>query len=300
MSRVAAQSPRLVEVIDVGDRLGESVTWRATDQTLWWTDILGCRVHRLDWATRQLKSFPTPERLASFCFLDGNNDGVLGAFETGFAYFYPTSGEVRWLARPSELRPGRRLNDGRAGPDGSFWAGSMIEADAPRHRTATTGLYRVDASGRARFVRGGFEIANGICWSPDGSVMYMADSPTRTITKCAFDPRTGQIGAARTHARVNDGFPDGAITDRRGHLWSALWGAAKVSCFNPAGALNCELHVPALQPTCPAFCGPDLSLLAVSTATVDLTLAQLDRYPQSGSLLIYEGSFAGSPYSYYR
>lgn len=290
----------LVEAIDVGDQLGECVLWRASDQTLWWTDILGFRMHCLDWGTKRLITFPTPERLASFGFVEGDNDRVIGAFETGFAFFYPTSGELRWVVRPEELRPGRRLNDGRVGPDGRFWAGSMIEDDTLEMQTADTGLYRLDALGRARLVRGGFKITNGICWSPDATVMYMADSASRKITKCAFDAGKGQLGTPRAHASVLEGYPDGAVTDHQGNLWSALWGAAKIACFEPRGALAGELDVPALQPACPAFFGPGLSLLAVSTATVGMSAAERTRYPQSGSLIIFEGYLAGSPNSYYR
>ena len=298
MTRVA--DARLIEAIDVGDQLGECVLWRASDQTLWWTDILGFRMHRLDWATNRLMTFPTPERLASFGFVQGDNDRVIGAFETGFAFFYPTSGELRWVVRPEELRPGRRLNDGRVGPDGCFWAGSMIEGGALKNQTAATGLYRLNASGQARLVRGGFRITNGICWSPDATVMYMADSPSREITRRDFNARTGHLGAARPHATVEEGHPDGAVTDRQGNLWSALWGAAKIACFNPIGGLACELHVPAPQPSCPVFFGPDLTLLAVSTATVDMSEAERAQFPQSGSLFIFEGHLAGSPNSYYR
>ena len=291
---------RFVEAVDVGDRLGEGVLWRATDQTLWWTDILGFRLHRFDWKTKQLKTFPTPERLASFGFMEGDSDCIVGAFETGFAFYYPTSGELHWLARLPELHPDRRLNDGRVGPDGCFWAGSMIEGAAPENHLPTTGLYRLDSLGRARFVRGGFWVTNGICWSPDGTVMYTADSPSRKITKSAFNARTGHLGAARSHVTVETGYPDGAVTDRQGYLWSALWGAAKIACFNPAGALAGELEVPALQPSCPVFFGPDLSFLAVATATVDMSEAERVRFPQSGSLFIFEGHLAGSPNSYYR
>ena len=291
---------RLVEAIDVGDRLGEGVLWRASDQTLWWTDIIGRRLHRLDWKTGKLRTFATPERLASFGFVEGDNDRIVAAFESGFAFFNPATRGLRWFARPPELRSGRRMNDGRVGPDGCFWAGSMIEGDASEDQSAMTGLYRLNALGRARFVRGGFRIVNGICWNPGGTVMYVTDSPSRSIAQCDFNAKTGRMGNARVHVLVEDGYPDGAVTDRRGNLWSALWGAGRVACFSPEGALAGELEVPAPQPSCPAFCGPGLSFLAVTTATADLGAAERARFPQSGSLFIYEGQLAGSPNSYYR
>lgn len=282
------------------DRLGECALWRATDETLWWTDILGLRLHRLHWASQRLNTFPTPERLGSFGFVEGDDDRIVAAFESGFAFFYPTSGELRWLARPAKLLKGRRLNDGRVGPDGCFWAGSLIEADALMAETADTGIYRLDGRGRARFVRGGFTIANGICWSPAGTFMYMTDTPSRAIVRCAFDAGRGEPAAPETFADVGAGFPDGAITDLRGNLWTALWGAAKIACFDPRGNLAAEIPVPALQPTCPAFCGPDLSLLAVTTANTGMSDSDRASYPESGSLLIHEGQFSGYPDSYYR
>ena len=176
----------------------------------------------------------------------------------------------------------------------------MIEADALRAETAETGLYRLDGRGQARFVRGGFTITNGICWSPDGAVMFMTDTPSRTILRCAFDSGHGEPAAAEPYADIDDGLPDGAVTDLHGNLWSALWGAARVACLDTQGRLAAVLRVPALQPTCPAFCGPDLSLLAVTTASVGMTHAERSTYPGSGSLLIYAGDFAGHSNSYYR
>ena len=291
----------MVEAIDIGDQLGEGVLWRGSDQTLWWTDILGSRIHRFDWATQRLQTFPTPERLGSFGFVEGDDNRLVAAFETGFALFRPASGERQWLARPEALsRSGRRLNDGRVGPDGRFWAGSMLERERSERLAANTGLYRLGNDGAAHFVRGGFTISNGICWSPDGRVMYMTDTPSRKIVKCAYDPATGGIAASKPYADVADGFPDGAVTDRDGNLWTALWGAAKIACFDERGVLACEIAVPALQPTCPAFAGPERSLLAVSTAAAEMSDAELEAYPRSGSLLIYEGRFAGWPSTRYR
>ena len=175
----------------------------------------------------------------------------------------------------------------------------MIEAGEPEKQAAMTGLYRLNALGRARFVRGGFRISNGICWNAEGTVLYIADSPSRTIGACAFHAKTGHVGAARVHVRVHDGYPDGAVTDRRGNLWSALWGAARIARFSPTGALTGEIEVPAVQPSCPAFCGPDVSFLAISTATADMSQSERAIFPESGSLFIYEGNFAGLCNPYY-
>lgn len=64
--------------------------------------------------------FLTPERLGSFAFVEGHDDCIVVAFETGYGLLYPRSGKLCWLARPTALRAGRRLNDGRVSPDGRF------------------------------------------------------------------------------------------------------------------------------------------------------------------------------------
>ena len=81
----------------------------------------------------------------------------------------------------------------------------MIEDDERGHRAADTGLYRLDGCGNACFVRGGFIISNGVCWSPDGAIMYVTDTPTRTIVTFAYDSVAGSISVPVLHAKVGNG-----------------------------------------------------------------------------------------------
>ena len=53
----------LIDTIRVGNTLGEGVQWDVAGQALWWTDIQERRLHRYDWAARELKTFPAPERI---------------------------------------------------------------------------------------------------------------------------------------------------------------------------------------------------------------------------------------------
>ena len=46
----------------------------------------------------------------------------------------------------------------------------------------------------------GIHIPNSLCWSVDGSVMYFADSPMRTIFAYPFDAATGELGERRIQA----------------------------------------------------------------------------------------------------
>ena len=276
----------ILATIDVDNTLGEGVLWNDETQTLWWTDIQNRRLFSLTWPGLVQTTYETPERLCSFGFVEGTEDQIIAAFETGFALFTPYTGDVDWLAKPPELTRGRRLNDGRVGPDGRFWAGSMIEDSKRGHALEETGFYCLDGDGSARLEAGGLQISNGLCWSPDGTRVYFADSPAGKIFSASYDRTRGTFGAREVFASIEGGGPDGAVTDADGHVWSAIWGGHRLTRLAPDGSVSLELDLPVLQPTCPVFGGEDLGVMFVTSASEDLDEAALEAWPASGSLLI--------------
>jgi len=287
-----AHPPRLIETIDVGDALGEGVLWRSSDSSVWWTDIVGRRVHRMSWPGLKLETFETPERLGSFAFVAGADEVMVAAFETGFALYRPRSGDVGWLSALFTPGAGVRLNDGRVDPAGRFWSGSMVESEGVD--PASGALYRVDESGAASHVRDGLRIANGICWSVDGTRMHYADSAARTLYVAPYDAATGAVGNAEVFARTPDGaFPDGAVMDARDVLWTALWGGGAVACFDPAGRRVGDIDIPATQPSCPGFGGDALDVLFVTSARDGMDAAALAEDSAAGHLFIFETTACG-------
>ena len=77
-----------------------------------------------------------------------------------------------------------RLNDGRVGPDGAFWVGSM---DDRKDKEPIGALYRVDVTGRAEKKVDGLQISNGLAWTADGERMFHADSRGPWIDRWRFD-----------------------------------------------------------------------------------------------------------------
>jgi L-arabinonolactonase len=286
----------IVATIPVANTLGEGALWNDETQTVWWVDIQESKLHALTWPGRELTVYNTPERLCSFGFLEGTNDWIVAAFESGFALFNPSSGEVDWIAKPAELKSGRRLNDGRVGPDGRFWAGSMIERPEPGHSLEDTGFYSLNAEGVAQLRQGSLQISNGLCWSPDGRTVYFADSPCGKIFSGGYDPKNGFVDV-RDFAAIEEGGPDGATTDAQGRVWSAIWGGSKLLAFNPDGSVAFNFGLPVLQPTIPAFGGRDMDLIFVASAREDLSDEQLNTYPTSGHLLVLKAppGVSGTP-----
>ena len=82
--------------------------------------------------------------------------------------------------------------------------------------------------------------------------------------------------------REEDYAPDGAVCDREGRLWLAQWMASRVAVYSERGELSETHQVPTSQATCPAFGGPNLSTLFVTTAGAHLPADLQGAQPQAG------------------
>lgn len=282
---------RLIETIDVKNVLAESVLWRESDQTVWWTDIEARMLFCLSWPSLALTTFTAPQRICSFSFIAATDDILLVAFDTGMALFTPQTGQVEWLTQTVSLPAGVRMNDGRTDPWGRFWVGSMAEDEnLPRGRAS---LYRLGDAGGLEPTLDGIQISNGLCWSPDGRTMYFCDSPTRQILNSNYDPQTGRADSWTPYVRLDTGEPDGAVTDANGTYWSAHWGGARVAGFDMNGSLVGEIEIPTPQPTCPALGGPNDNLLFVTSAARGLDTAS----GSAGNLFVFETDLKAAPTS---
>ena len=281
----------LVARIDCANTLGEGVVWNASRQCVMWVDIQASRLYRASPPFSDFEVFETPERIGSFALVDGTDDVILAAFETGFGFFEFATGRVEWVTRP-DLPPTGRFNDGRTDRTGIFWAGVMIE-DPVLAKQAQGSLMRLSPTGDAQVILTGVEIPNSLCWSPDGTVMYFADSPSGQIKRYAIEAE-GRPGEGELFASTERGAsPDGSTIDANGFLWNAEWGSGRVTRYSPDGDVDVRVALPAPQVTCPAFGGENLDLLFVTSAREDLSETALADAPQSGSLFVFKTPYRG-------
>jgi L-arabinonolactonase len=281
---------KLLDVIPAANTLGEGVIWDLETESLWWTDIQAKRLFRYGYADREVETFSTPERLGSFGLIEGSAKLVC-AFETGIGFHEPGSNQIEWVLRPDFKAPDVRFNDGRIDRQGRFWAGTMVEG---RWDAAEGALYSLARGGSTGTHATGISISNGICWSPDSTRFYFADSPLRSIFVYDFDAERGTIANRRVFARTPEGaYPDGATVDASGNLWSAHWGAGKVVCYSPDGEVRKVVETPATNPTCVAFGGPNLDLMFVTSGRDGLNGDELMRQPHNGDVFVYEAHIPG-------
>ena len=127
--------------------------------------------------------------------------------------------------------------------------------------------------------------------------MYYVDSMERRIDVFDFDLDRGRLANRRPFAAVDDGevLPDGLTVDAEGYVWVACWGGAAVRRFAPDGSPAGSVALPTPHITCPAFGGPALDRLFITSAREGLTEAQLAGDPMAGALFVCDPGVTGRP-----
>lgn len=277
----------LVDSLKVGNELGEGIIWDHQAQKIWWTDIQQSQLFRYDPQNKSMENWSTPERLACFAPIQGRTE-LVAAFESGFAFYNPETGTLKWIKKLEQDNPGTRFNDGRTDRQGRLWAGTMVEdMDSA---TAQGSLYCLHNDLSISSSLHKLTIPNSLCWSPDGQTVYHTDTPTRKINKHSYNIQSAEFGGPELLVKTEkECFPDGSIVDAEGFLWNAQWGASQVVRYSPAGEVDFVLEIPTSQPTCVAFGGKNLDLLFVTSAHQDMHMKE----PQAGDVFIYQTSYQG-------
>jgi len=131
------------------------------------------------------------------------------------------------------------------------------------------GVYRVIPGSEPRLVveRNLFDQPNGLCFSPDETLLYVNDTVQALIR--VFDVGSdGSLGNARVFAsgirsELEPGLPDGMKCDQHGNVWVTAPGGVWV--YSPKGELLGKVRVPELVANL-AWGGPDFRTLYL-TAT---------------------------------
>jgi sugar lactone lactonase YvrE len=200
---------------------------------------------------------------------------------------------LRTLAVVERDCPANRLNDCKCDPQGRLWAGTMSKDRTP----GTAALYRLEPGGAPQRAIAGTTISNGLGWSPDGERMYFVDSTTQRIDVLDFDGASGAIAGRRALAEVDprNGLPDGLAVDAEGGIWVCLFGGGALRRYGPDGTLEAHVALPVTNPTSPAFGGPELRTLYVTSARHRLAPDRLAVEPHAGAVLALDPGVRGLP-----
>lgn len=238
-----------VERIATGCRWAEGPVWFGDRRALLWSDIPNNRILKWDEETGAVSAFRRPSNNANGNTRDRQGRLVtcehLGRRVTRTEY----DGAITVLADGFD---GKRLNspnDVVVKSDGSVWftdppfgitgnyEGRKAEPELPGN------VYRIDGeTGALSVVVEDVKGPNGLCFSPDESILYLVESratPNRLIV--AYDVVDGgrRIANRRVLIDAGPGTPDGLRVDVDGNLWCG-WGMGSaaldgVMIFNPDG-----------------------------------------------------------------
>ncbi|WP_457418912.1 SMP-30/gluconolactonase/LRE family protein [Roseateles sp. P5_E7] len=270
--------------------LGESPLWHPAEQVLYAVDIPGRQVLR--WREGADAPDVWPQDAEPGCIAARASGGLLVARRDGLWTLDTTTGAQTLLAPPPYDPARLRFNDGKVGPDGALWVGSISDAREPE-----AALYRFDGSYFAAQVTG-LTTANGLAWSPDGRRMHWSDTKAHRIYVADDKALSARVFAEfkpRTPGEAYGGRPDGAAMDAEGHYWAAMFEGRSLVRIAPTGEVVQRLELPVTCPTMPTFGGADLRTLFITTAREKRPADELEREPLAGAVLQLRVAVPGLP-----
>lgn len=284
----------LQTVLKANAELGEGPSWIASIANLMWVNIIAGELHFFDPLSTADRVFALGEYIG-FAVQSNLPDDFIVGLQHGIAKFNTSNLKITWLAQPESNLPGNRFNDGKCGPDGRLFAGTMAIDESP----LAGSLYRLDADKSIHSVVKPVSISNGLAWSLDHQHLYYIDTPTRKIVAYQYR-EDGSLDNPKVAVEIpaSEGWPDGMTIDHEGNLWVGMWHGAKVACFNPRnGKKVAELPLPALNITACTFGGESYDKLFITSAWKGMSDEERRIYPESGNIFEAEVGVHGFPAS---
>ncbi len=234
----------------------EGPVWFGDADCLLFSDIPNNKIHRWNSETG-LSTYRSPSNFANGHCRD--NAGRLISCEHGTRRVTRTEydGTITVIADSYQGKRFNSPNDVVVKSDGSIWFSDPhygIVSDYEGHRgeeELPCNVYCVDpATGVIEAVATDFDCPNGLAFSPDESVLYIADTgrkfdEVRTKHIRAFSVTADRkLQGGEVFHVISPGAADGFRLDRAGNLWSSA--ADGVHCISPSGDLMGKIFVPEL------------------------------------------------------
>lgn len=264
-----------LEQLATNFRWAEGPVWFPAGQVLLFSDIPNQQIMRMT-PEGQVSSFRHPSEFANGNTRD--HQGRLVTCQHGSRSITRTEHDGTITTLISHYDGGRlnSPNDVVAKSDGSLWFTDPtygILGDYEGYRASQEqpcqGVYRIDAQNNAMLMTSDFTQPNGLAFSPDETVLYVAESGSShddTVPSVirAYPVNHDGLGAGRDHCVIDAGLPDGFRVDRDGNIWSSA--ADGVQVFAPSGDLIGKIRVPEVVSNL-TFGGPAMNRLFMTATT---------------------------------
>ncbi len=244
-----------VERLWTGARWSEGPAWFAAGRYLVWSDIPNNRMLRWDETDGVVSEFRSPSNNSNGNTVDYCGRLVscehLGRRVTRTEF----DGSLSVLADSFE---GKRLNspnDVVVKTDGTVWFtdpsyGILSDYEGDRaDPELPCCVYRIDIDGTIAVVADDFFKPNGLAFSPDESILYIADTGVthdtngpKHIRSMRVSSDGKQLDGGTVFAECTEGVFDGFRCDSAGRLWSSA--ADGVHCYSADGTLIGKVRIP--------------------------------------------------------
>ncbi|HXA33708.1 MAG TPA: SMP-30/gluconolactonase/LRE family protein [Acidimicrobiales bacterium] len=211
---------RTREVVARGLALPEGPRWH--DGWLWFSDIHGAKVHRLD-ESGTVETVADVRRPEGLGFLpDGS---LLVADEFVFRRIWPSGSESEDTIDLRSVVVDHAADMVIDGQGRAYVGDPALTFDQIFERGGTDPAGRVvlvPPDGPPRVVAGGLMVPNGICIMPDGVTLVVAECFGPMYLTAFTIAADGSLGERRTLAQIGTGAPDGICCDAEGGVWVAV------------------------------------------------------------------------------
>jgi len=268
-----------VERLWTGSRWAEGPAWFAAGRYLVFSDIPNDRMLRCDDTDGSVSVFRQPSRNSNGNTVDGRGRLVTCEHQARRVTRTEHDGSVTVLADRFEGRRFNSPNDLVVKSDGSVWFTDPpygilgdYEGDRAESEIGSANVYRIDPRmGTITVVADDFDKPNGIAFSPDERLLYVADTGAshradgpRHIRVLDVTGDGARLGQSRLFAECRDGLFDGLRVDRDGRVWTSA--GMGVDVYAPEGDLIGRIDIPETVANV-AFGGPKRNRLFICGTT---------------------------------
>lgn len=267
-----------VERLWSGARWAEGPAWFAAGRYLVWSDIPNNRMLRWDETDGSVSVFRQPSDNSNGNTVDRQGRLVTCEHRTRRVTRTEPDGSLSALADRFEGRRFNSPNDVVVRTDGSIWFSDPpygiigdYEGDPAEQELSGCHVYRIDGqTGRIAQVTGDFVKPNGLAFSPNETMLYVADTgathqPGGPAHIRRFSVRDdGSLAGGEVFATCTSGLFDGFRVDRQGRLWSSAGDG--VHCVDPDGTLIGKIRIPEIVGNL-TFGGPKRNRLLICATT---------------------------------
>ena len=119
--------------------LGEGPLWIEAEQSVYWVDIYGKKLHRYTPETNTHSCKQYDKEITSIA--PRAQGGFIATLKDGFYLLDKALEPIEYLGAVEPQHPNNRFNDGKLDCYGNYWAGTMDD----EQKQATGSLYRLDS-----------------------------------------------------------------------------------------------------------------------------------------------------------